>query len=270
MLISCFYFKIFLITPWYNFSKRSFSNQKLCKLYGLLLTLVKVVLTGIGIVDASSYDEVLQTILPSQKFIHNVCSATLCSVNIINTARSLWDLNNWELLFKNCQHIYEQLPEKNKVDLKIVMPSFVIKQFVICLLTLYPFFVLTAYFGTPAWKCIFLSHMTGLYYEYLLVSFVKGVVKILKNGYQSLNYKLSRIDPQAKYVEETIRNLAKSYRLLGQTIDIFNTIFGYQLALVIFHCGLQFINALNFLLVCMKWDFVNSFFHFVWVATVSL
>ncbi|KAJ3648116.1 hypothetical protein Zmor_019950 [Zophobas morio] len=52
-----------------------------------------------------------------------------------------------------------------------------------------------------------------------------------------------------------MKNCLQNYRLLGQTIDVVNKLFGFQLLLIIFHSGLHVVNSLNFVNLYKKSEF---------------
>ena len=111
-------------------------------------------------------------------------------------------------------------------------------------------------------------------YEFLIVLLLTALVQAFEVRYKDLNERLMKLSNNGTTFQELL-SLAQSYRILGETVDIFNELFGYQLVLIIFHCGLQMVQCLNLVFVFgaveetddVNFQFlVSNFWLFVWIG----
>src|SRR5699024_7683667 len=105
-------------------------------------------------------------------------------------------------------------------------------------LTSYNIYVFIISFDLSVLQYILHSYMVDLYYEFLVTLLLKYLLSVIHKGYEALNCKLCDIQTKPK-LEESMKELIQNYRILSETIQLFNSLFGYQLLLIIFHCGLH-------------------------------
>ncbi|KAJ3647939.1 hypothetical protein Zmor_019783 [Zophobas morio] len=66
-----------------------------------------------------------------------------------------------------------------------------------------------------------------------------------------------------------MRTLTRDYRILGETIDIYNNLFGCQIILIVLHCGLEVISGLNISLTSiMIMDAGNPLYYNVFICGI--
>lgn len=71
------------------------------------------------------------------------------------------------------------------------------------------------------------------------------ITKSIKIRYQTLNAKLMTITTSSRMIRG-LQQFVRIYRILGETIEIFNNLFGYKILLIIFLIGMQLVYSLNF------------------------
>ncbi|KAJ3647941.1 hypothetical protein Zmor_019784 [Zophobas morio] len=67
-----------------------------------------------------------------------------------------------------------------------------------------------------------------------------------------------------------MRALTRDYRILGETIDIYNHLFGYQLMLIVLHCGLEVISGLNVAVASIIIDAANPVYYNLFISNSIL
>ncbi|KAJ3647942.1 hypothetical protein Zmor_019785 [Zophobas morio] len=234
------YLSLFLVTPWYDFSKNKIYRSYWCKVYRYILILIK--LTFIILLLTDGVQVLLgRMVLLSQKIIYIsiLCiSILLTTITIMKTC--FLECSNWRRLLMNCQYIDKKISRENSnLFWKIVWMKFI-------------FFVLTAY-ELYIWLMIFdfsvikflpvLSYMR--YYKFMVTTLAEILIGKIRSGYVNLNRNLVKSYHSPNFLHE-MRALTRDYRILGETIDTYNNLFGYQIILIMLHCGLEVISNLNF------------------------
>ena len=262
------YLNLYVITPWYSFVDNSFYKPWLCKTYGCGLILIRVVCTGISFHKNLTSDGLAAKFLLTQRIIHHFTKATTCAVMVSIIITSMKDFDKWKLLFGNCQSINDNLQTKKKLSMINPRIDFFVKQILFGIFTMYSLYGWYVCYGSTFWHSIVFSDRNALYYEFLWVYFLKCVVELLGNGYRSLNATL--VDVKINLTEDLARKVCQNYRLLAETIELFNSMFGNQLILIIFHSGLHTINSLNVCLLYTKLQHSFSFFYHVVIGCLCL
>ena len=180
--------------------------------------------------------------------------------------KTFWYYDTWQTLFKNCQRVNNV---KESVEKKKFLLEFFLKQVVFLLLGGYFLFVWSIQSKTTLLTCFVLSNMTDLYYEFLFVDFVKYVLKVLKSAYENLNKRVL-FQENLGLCEELMKSYAQNYRLLGETIDTVNKLFGFQILLIIFHTGLHTVNTVNFDILYIQLESENFYFYYQLVSSILL
>ena len=94
-------------------------------------------------------------------------------------------------------------------------------------------------------KVIIPTCMFECYYEFFLIIVINALVQSFKSRYQDLNRRVLIVFQETKTVQKW-RALAQDYRILGETVDVFNKMFGWQIVLMMFHFGLEMVTTLYF------------------------
>jgi hypothetical protein len=241
------FLNIFLITPWYNFNKNTFYKPNLCKCYGCVLLLLNIFLI-VYIITDESFVRLYGALLFSQKFIFFGSYGSiigLCLLTIVKS--SLWDVDNWKILLRNFQYVDLKLQNQAKVEVRLVKNFYFglfVKHSLFTIFAIYSTYVWSSMFGFTLWKTVIVTGLKEMYYEFLTVNLLNSFIQSFKSRYEDLNERLLKIGKERKAIQE-LADLAHCYRILGETIEIFNKMFGVQLIMIIFHCGTEIVSCLN-------------------------
>ncbi|KAJ3648161.1 hypothetical protein Zmor_019983 [Zophobas morio] len=241
------FLNIFLITPWYDFGKNTIYRPIACKFYGCLIISVKIFWIIHTMTD-KKLRELYQDMVVSQKFIFFGIYTLLLSLSILTVSKScFWDGENWKTLITNLQYVDEKLKNKGKTEtcvLKNIYFRFFIEQVIFFLIIVYQVYVWMKYIEVSVFKIACMSCLKEIYYEFLTITLLNSLVESFKTRYEDVNYKLATITGKSN-VKEELTQILQEYRILGESVDVFNTIFGYQLVMIMFHIGLELVNCLN-------------------------
>ena len=239
--------RIFLITPWYDFSKNREYAPHLSKIYGIGLIIVKICIT-IYTSMVRTVGETLSKFLFSQKVCFYGVYISFMFLDILTILKSaFWHVNTWKKLFKYLQHVDLKLSNRGQREPSIwrnFYLQFFLKQIAFGVVGTYQMYVWCTLMQMSGMTLLFFNGVMQAYVEYLIVLLVNGIVQGFKSRYEDLNLKFCQARKKGTILSE-IRSLVEIYRMLGESVNIFNTLFGYQFILIIFRFGIEFINALN-------------------------
>jgi hypothetical protein len=260
------FLNIFLIAPWYNFDKNTMYKPILCKCYGCLLLLLNIFLTVYFLITDESVVRLYWGLLFTQRFLFFLAAGTttaLCLLTIVKS--SLWDVDNWKILMTNFHYVDLKLQNKAKVEVRLVKNfyfGFFVKHFFFMIFAIYSICVWSSLFGFTIWKTVLVTGWKEMYYEFLTVNLLNCFIQSFKSRYEDLNERLLNIGKERKVVPE-LTKLAHCYRILGETIEIFNKMFGVQQLMIIFHCGTEFVSCLNLSFVSFLTDDNSLYLHII-------
>ena len=241
------YLGIFLVTPWYDFQKNDVYRPNWCKLYGFLLITVNFLWVTYTVMD-TTIDQMSPYFLLSQKFIFWTCYINLLTINILTILKSCFcDGRNWKRLFQNFKYLDKNLYNKENAEdclLNNFYCRLVIEHAFFAFVMIYQLYVWSKFFDRSIVKIACISSLKETYYLFLVILLLRGLVQAFKSRYEDLNEKLANVKKEIK-IRDSLRQINKEYRVLGETVEIFNNIFGYQILLIIFHGGLALVNCLN-------------------------
>ncbi|KAJ3636560.1 hypothetical protein MTP99_000093 [Tenebrio molitor] len=229
------YLSFFLITSWYDFEKNSVHKSRRSKFYGGFLILVKIVWFIFTYTD-ETFKKIDGALFFTQKVIYIGIQLNLEALLLLTVVKSsFFDAEDWKTLFSNFQLVDTKLQNRGRVNLKISQNFYV---------GLFVKHLVFALFGA----LFIMGGFIQLYYEFLIIILLRSLVEGLKNRYEDLNDRLLRISKRPNILHE-LSSIAHSYRILGENVEICNKLFGYQVLLIIFHCGFQMVHCLNFTFV---------------------
>ena len=256
------YLSLFLIVPKYSNDK--FYNTTLSKIQGVCLISAKLALNVVAI-TSKSVDDLFRLIPPSERIVYSITNITLLSFTLMTIIKcSFFDVKNWTILFDNYTYWNSKIGQNSNLFLKFAFKHVM--------------FLLFMFNATYGWSVtvdlsmssiVFTTSIVEMYYEYLLIMLWTHVIDRLRCGYVHLNAKLSKWSLSPKFIFE-LRNLTQDYRLLGEATEIYNDLFGFQLILILFHCGGHAITALNFILTANAIDFSDPFFYYMVLCNLSV
>jgi hypothetical protein len=267
------FLNIFQIAPWYNFDKNTFYKPILCKCYGCVLILLHIFLLVYAITDenlARAYGEFVFT---QKNFFCGICG-TIVGLSVFTIVKSsLWDVDNWRMLLTNFQYVDLKLQNTRKLEVKLVNNfyfGFVVKISLFTIFEIYLIYVWSSILEIPFWKTVLMTGAKDMYYEFLTVNLLNCFIQSFKSRYEDLNERLLNIGKERKVVRE-LTKLTHCYRILGETIEIFNKMFGVQqIIIIIFHCGIEFVCTLNNTYVTFVIGNNSLFFHIIVVNVAVL
>ena len=259
------YLNLFLITPWYDFDKNSFYRPRLSKLYGCCLIITKVGLITLSLMTGS-LQEIFRGLVPSQKIIYSIAFIDLVLLTVITIIKSCFlDRSNWNKLLKNYHYIDKKISQDNfGLSWKLLR-----KQLIFLVVASYNLYVQSKTHDLSLIKIFPVLSLPYIYYKFMIVTLSEIVVEKVKNGYVYLNRNLENCSQRATFLDE-VRILTQDYRILGETVDIYNQLFGYQMILIVFHCGLDVVSSLNFGLASIITAYDHPFFSHVFISNMNL
>lgn len=225
------FLNIFLVTPHYNFDKNVAKHPILSKLFGIVFVIARIFWIG-TVLQNSRQTEMWNLLVFTQKFSYILGLFQLILLNLLVIIKSsfLIDVKAWKLLFKNLQYIDIKLQNKGKTESRIWKNFYF--NFVIKIVFFTAFFTYQLYGWSSFLKITFFQSLqTGpmfdVLYEFLIFMFFTCIVQLIKQRYKNLNNKLLTLQKSTKMIQE-LQLFVQIYRILGETIEIFNKLFGYQ------------------------------------------
>ena len=244
------YLDCFLITPWYDFRKKTLVKPNMRILYITILILSKITILVYSLLD-ETLGQVYAKLIYTQKIIlGGIYTNTTLTLILTIFKTGIWDTNLWKEMFARFHFVDRKLKNQGKTE--TFLRNFYFKLFLKHVLSLmcgfYELYVWSIFMKIPLWKVFIFTGFMEVYYEFLLVSLVTALVQDFEARYKDLNEKIVITSKKGTAFPELL-NLVQAYRILGETVEIFNQIFGHQLVLIIFHCGLQMVHCLNLVFV---------------------
>ena len=238
------YLRIFFITPWYDFHENHTCRLQISKICGVALIVLKIYC-----IVYSANDDIVVNSIPkqsiTQKFISLGVLCTLICLDVVTVIKS-WDIENWKTLFTNLQTVDQKLQNVDDLE-KSVWKNFYLtfstKQVIFLLLVVYQVNILSSTTQLSPIKILFLTGSVEHFVEYLVSILLNCLVQVFNSRYKDLNARLVEI--KKAHISREMKNLVQSYRILSENVHIFNSLFGYQIILIMFHFGIEVVNGLN-------------------------
>ena len=254
-------FYMLLITPWYHFDKKRLYKPTLAKIYGCVLILIKLFLTLLLFKDFEIHET-----FPGDTIIYYSLITNLVVLILVTITKSVFTHGHkWVSLFKTLQQL-----DSNLNTTKNLCCIFFVKQTIFIVSFAFGMYGWLTFAPTPYMKFLLSIPMTDFYYEFLIVSVYEILVQVFREKYKEVNDKLLNIQAENKFYSE-VRNLKKRWRVLGQSVQTLNRIFGYQILLVILHCGLELVAGFYGFYILFRHDASRSINHFflsnIWSLT---
>ncbi|EFA07608.1 gustatory receptor 111 [Tribolium castaneum] len=241
------FFNIFLITPFYNFNENTI-HSKLCKLYATFLIALKLVWI-VALFKNENLSEMVKQFLFTQKFTFVAGLATLSVLNLLSVIKSSFlDINTWKMLVKSFDAIDSKLQTGGKVETSICKNfcfGFITKQLIFMIFVTYQLYCWSSFLKISVLQSLWASPTCDLMYEFQIFTFLMSLLQSIKRRYVLLNEKVEAIKTSPKMRHE-LQKLAQVYRILGETIETWNKLFGYQILLITFQSGLNVVSCINF------------------------
>ena len=245
------YLGFFMVTPWYDFHSNSLTKPTLCKLYGLFLALLKTGTSVYSTMD-ENFTQIHQNIVLSRKILFlSVHISSLVFILLTILKCSFWDVKLWQTLITNFRYIDTKLQNTGKTEQSVFRNfycQFFATQCVLFLIIAYTAFNWISVVDTNPWKILLFGDFIETYITSVMTVLITTLARVFKIRYEELNTELVRITRREKFVTREVVGLTKIYRLLGDTVEVYNKIFGYQLVLIVLQSGLQIVHCLNFIL----------------------
>lgn len=241
------YFSIFLITPWYDFNHNAPFKPAISKVYGTCILSIKIFSTIYFLIRRFLEND-YKFFYITQQLNYTLCSLNLLILTCFTTFKSTFGgIDNWNKIFVNLQYLDRKLYNKGKTEKRLwknFYLRFIIQQVVFMSFTLYQMYVWSQIVKTSFSRVLFTSYIFNYFFEYGLTVLLCCLTQIIKTRYKNLNKKVLKIFHSPKITEQ--KRLVHYHSILGETIEIFNKISGFQIVLIIFDCGMQIVGCLNF------------------------
>ncbi|EFA07613.1 gustatory receptor 116 [Tribolium castaneum] len=242
------YLSFVLITPWYDCNRNCLYKPTINKLTGCIFLAFKLSWIVALILDDTT-QQVFEIMPFSQKCLYILTCVNLKIFIFLVVMKScFWDVDKWRVLITNFRYVDEKLQNTGTKELRVLKNfycGFAVKEVVFLLFVTYEMYIWSNVLELSFVKGMKLGPMIDLYYEFHFIAFLTCITECLRMRYEELNARLVRMNSSLTIVKD-LRSLVQYYRILGEIIDIFNNLFGYQIILLIFHSGLQIISSLNF------------------------
>ncbi|KAJ3647913.1 hypothetical protein Zmor_019762 [Zophobas morio] len=244
----CRYLDFFLITPWYDFSKNSSYKPTTKKIYGCIFLAAKVMWYIYSIKNNGQVYQFYHESLSSQKIGYVfLASALMLHWCLTVTFSTFLSVKHWKILFTNLEKFDTRIKSRGKVKMSIsrrLICCTIIQQVMSLLLCFYVLYLVTGVLKAPLWRSISSTLPIEVCYETVVIFLINVINDIIKRRYRLLNTKLVEVLRGSKVIQE-LENVAECYQILGETATSFNRIFGYQMLIIVFHCGVEVIHCLN-------------------------
>ncbi|KAJ3647711.1 hypothetical protein Zmor_019574 [Zophobas morio] len=234
----------FLITPWYDIGENSMYKPRLAQLYGCFLISLNVLWIAYCVLNDVVITSVTLNVLHAQRFIQTVTHANLLILNTFTIIKSAFlGADDWKRLFLKLKYIDVKLQNKGKKEhtIKTFYCQVIAKQTLFAILLTYQIFF---WFKVAQPNLLKFCGATViyLYYEFLVVLLITGLVESFRSRYRDLNKKLVMAYKLPKFVLG-LSNVSEDYRIMSEIVHTFNKIFGYQIIIIIVRCGFETIFA---------------------------
>ena len=240
------YLQFFFVTPWYDIEKNCVRKPTYSRLYGCCLFLLHILWFGTWIVDPGAQQAVEKS-LPSQKVLYCFRTVTLLLLVLFTVLKNVWNFENWGVRFRNFHYVDAQLKNKGRKETKILKNFyswFLFKHVVVLVVMVCIFSNTLMVLKVPFLTLVRTSSVIFTYYQYLIIVLWLSLIESFKTRYRSLNQKLVTMH-KWKYSILEVKKVAQLYGVLGETVEIFNKLFGYQILLIIFQFILELVMSLN-------------------------
>ena len=239
------FLNFFLITPWIVFDNKFTWKPKLAKFYGTTLLLSRGLL-----IFYQSQDKLFVSFyrkgLLSQQIINILTLIVLETLVCSSIAKSaFFDNENWRLLFENFYFLEKHLHgvSEEKKPFQFYLSRFA-KHLIFLTLAGYFTWIYSKIFRISILTAVIATPIMYYYYEFLTFCLLSSLVEAFRNRYKYLNKKLLIVLSASELVQEA-NTFALDYQILSESVQIFNNIFSYKIILIILHCALTVINALD-------------------------
>lgn len=237
--------------PWYNFETDHIAYPTLFKFYTCGLLLIKI-FWNVKLATNDFIQQLYGCLMFSQKIIFILTYLDTNFLVVLTTVKtSFLDNSKWKMLLENVKLVDLFLGNRGKREKSVWTNyyfSFTIKHVVMISVGVYTSYIWSKAVDVPFFDGIYMGPIFDIYYHFQLTIVLTTLVKVIRVRYEDLSTKLVKTCEETKlgdFVVE-IRNMASIFRILGDSIEVFNEIFGFRIILLMFHWGLQIITCLNF------------------------
>ena len=160
----------------------------------------------------------------------------------------------------NKPQLYIKLKNKGKVEKNLFNRFYLtifLKHVLFLVITSLQTYVWYNFFQLPFVLLFLFIGNFECYIEFLIIVLMHSLVQSLKIRYVELNKKVVKT---CRNNISHLKNVCHDYRILGQTVEIFNKIFGYEIILILWHFGVESVNSLTFIFVPYVSTDVHNYF----------
>lgn len=262
------------VTPWFDFEKKRFVNPVINLIYSILLDAILILVLFTTVREREFMDEQMV-----QKFLvtfSDVMSILLTEYSVI--AATILHKDKWKTLLEMFVSIDDKLDNDYMRQFKIT------NNFYIQLSLGHLFFI-----GCYVYKAYVWTHIHGfryfsnfgtmvipMYYCFFSVMLLSNIILAIRCRYRDLNELLNKkVNIHQTDEIQLLKELdliRQYYRHLGDTVEIFNEIFGWVIVLVVLHAIIEILNCVNLVLrsfvdPAFSWGVFSSC---LWVCSLSM
>ncbi|EFA07609.1 gustatory receptor 112 [Tribolium castaneum] len=247
------FFNIFQITPYYDFNKNTATHSNLRKLHGVIFILIKLAWIFVMLNNKGAAEMLTRSVMTEKfTYILGIISGTVITLTTLIKS-SFFNFNTWRMLFTNFYSIDAKLQNGGKIEINIWKNyfHFILKQVVLLAFLLYQVYSWSIFLKISVLQSLWNSPLCDFFYEFQIFTLLTSILSRIKTRYKLLNARFARIKTNPKVVQE-LQQCVQIYRILGETVEIYNNLFGHQILLITFHCGLQLVACFNFSLIAFN------------------
>ena len=247
------YLNVFSITPWYDFNTNLFCRPTISKIYGCILLFAKFLWFITALMNTTVRRTFVESLF-SVKIVLVFGGITLLMRTILIILKSTtWNVSDWKTLLVNFNIIDANLQttKRKEAFFKNFYLQLGIKHLLFGIFVGHQFYSWAKFFDFSWLESLWMSPIVEFYEEFLVMVLMHALVESIKVRYRKLNSRLVEVcqNSETNKMDQELSNLSHVYRTLGDNIDAFNSIFGCQILVTLFHWGLQMILCLNYLFV---------------------
>ena len=175
------------------------------------------------------------------------------------------DNRKWKILFRHFQFVDLQNLYRNTGVQKHSHFYAFLKEILFLAFCLNMVIYWAQFTKTPVVDNMLVVPVVDMCYPCAVTSFITSVVQSFKSSYKEINTKVERISKKPQFFTQ-IQNLTRNYRNLGESIQIFNSLFGFQMLFLTLLLFVYFVKCCNLILVLIRIDFTKVFMCYFFVS----
>lgn len=279
---------LFSVSPSYEYVNKDKSPALIFRIYGLAMPVVIIVAYGVCLDGTIKYRYKKFHVEAVGVVIDSMTTFLFGSLAVITTLSPALQCQTWRNFFRiledvtktmNCPRTARNATRNLKIQLFIIHALFLLIYF-------WNISVWTYFIGIQTSKYYIFRHSTE-YVPFLSTILMVNLSRTIRHRYRFLNntvkqpavwaIKRNFKNDKSKQLlwfsnsresEETIRNIQRNYRKMGKLVNLFNSLFGYQILLLIAMTIITLLESLESAIredsiIILLWSSITTTFFFV-------